>query len=37
MVDQTSIPNMSQHLADKIHSISGENLICGEIISHKTT
>ena len=36
MVDQTFIPNMSQNLADKIHSISGENLICGEIISHKT-
>ena len=37
MVDQTSIPNMLQHLADKIHSISGENMICREIISHKTT
>ena len=28
---------MSHDLADKIHLISGENLICGEIISHKTT
>ena len=37
MVDKTFIPNMSHNLADKIHSISGENLICGEIISHKTT
>ena len=37
IVDQTFIPNMSHDLADKIHLISGENLICGEIISHKTT
>ena len=36
IVDQTFIPNISHNLADKIHSISGENLICGEIISHKT-
>ena len=37
MVDQNFIQDISHNLADKIHSISGENLICGEIINHKTT
>ena len=37
MVDQNFIQDISHNLADKIHSISGENLTCGEIFSHKTT